>query len=120
MGVECKYWNIILYIRTVQYLIRKVFSVPVYVAEAYPVSSIIVEINVQLIFPVVQIDAHVFLFIDAFGWKFFEKYKNRYPFLQRFIDNGVVSKITAQFPSTTAAEVTTITILIKIPNTDKP
>jgi predicted AlkP superfamily pyrophosphatase or phosphodiesterase len=50
----------------------------------------------------------VFLFIDAFGWKFFEKYKNKYPFLQRFIDKGVVSKITAQFPSTTAAEVTTM------------
>ena len=50
----------------------------------------------------------VFLFIDAFGWKFFEKYKNKYPILQRFIDKGVVSKITAQFPSTTAAEVTTM------------
>ncbi len=50
----------------------------------------------------------VFLFIDAFGWKFFEKYKNKYPVLQRFVDKGVVSKITAQFPSTTAAEVTTM------------
>ncbi len=50
----------------------------------------------------------VFLFIDAFGWKFFEKYKDKYPFLHRFIDKGVVSKITAQFPSTTAAEVTTM------------
>lgn len=50
----------------------------------------------------------VFFFIDAFGWNFFEKYKDRYPFLQRFINKGVVSKITAQFPSTTAAEVTTM------------
>lgn len=50
----------------------------------------------------------VFLFIDAFGWKFFEKYKSKYPVLQRFVHHGVVSKITAQFPSTTAAEVTTM------------
>ena len=50
----------------------------------------------------------VFLFVDAFGWKFFEKYKNKYPALQRFINKGVVSKITSQFPSTTAVHVTTI------------
>lgn len=50
----------------------------------------------------------IFLFVDAFGWKLFEKYKNQYQALQRFIDKGMVSKITAQFPSTTAAEVTTI------------
>lgn len=50
----------------------------------------------------------VFFFVDAFGWKFFEKNKNKYPSLKRFIDRGIVSKITAQFPSTTAAEVTTV------------
>lgn len=50
----------------------------------------------------------VFVFVDAFGWKFFNKYKNRYPALQRFIKKGVVSKITSQFPSTTAAHVTSI------------
>ena len=50
----------------------------------------------------------VFLFIDAFGWKFFEKYKDKYPFLREFVNEGVVSKITSQFPSTTAAHVTTI------------
>ncbi|KKQ97415.1 MAG: hypothetical protein UT24_C0008G0074 [Candidatus Woesebacteria bacterium GW2011_GWB1_39_12] len=50
----------------------------------------------------------VFLFIDAFGWKFFDKYKNKYPALQRFINKGVVSKITSQFPSTTAVQVTSI------------
>ena len=50
----------------------------------------------------------VFFFVDAFGWKFFEKYKEKYPALQRFINNGAISKITAQFPSTTAAEVTTM------------
>jgi len=48
----------------------------------------------------------VFLFVDAFGWKFFEKYEDRYPSLQRFVKNGVVSKITSQFPSTTSVHVT--------------
>lgn len=50
----------------------------------------------------------VFIFVDAFGWKFFEKYKNKYPALRRFVENGTVSKITSQFPSTTAAHITTI------------
>lgn len=50
----------------------------------------------------------ILLYVDAFGWKFFEKYADKYPFLKRFLDQGVVSKITAQFPSTTAAHVTSI------------
>jgi len=54
-------------------------------------------------------DAVVFLFLDGFGWKYFERYAD-HPFLKRFLEGegGIVSKITAQFPSTTAAEVTTI------------
>ncbi len=46
----------------------------------------------------------VFL-IDGFGWRFIEQFKN-YPFIQWIIKNGVLSKITTQFPSTTAAHVT--------------
>lgn len=49
----------------------------------------------------------VFLFVDAFGWKFYEENKDRYPSLQRFVNHGVVSKITSQFPSTTPVHVTT-------------
>ncbi len=50
----------------------------------------------------------VLLFIiDGFGWKFLEKYKDRYPFLKRFYEEGIVSKLTSQFPSTTAAHITT-------------
>jgi predicted AlkP superfamily pyrophosphatase or phosphodiesterase len=52
-------------------------------------------------------DTVILFFLDAFGWRFFEKYID-HPFLQRFVQQGVVSKITSQFPSTTAAEVTTI------------
>ena len=48
------------------------------------------------------------LFIDAFGWRFCQSRLERYPFLQRFAQNGIAQKITAQFPSTTAAHVTCI------------
>lgn len=50
----------------------------------------------------------ILLFVDAFGWRFFEKYKDEYPILQKFLTEGVVSKLTSQFPSTTSAHVTTI------------
>jgi predicted AlkP superfamily pyrophosphatase or phosphodiesterase len=53
-------------------------------------------------------DAVVLLFVDAFGWRFFEKYHQRSPFLARAVEQGLVSKLTSQFPSTTAAHVTTI------------
>ncbi len=53
-------------------------------------------------------DKVVFFLIDAFGWRFFEQYRDRYPFLQRFIADGKVAKLTSQFPSTTAAHVTTL------------
>ncbi len=50
----------------------------------------------------------ILFFIDAFGWHFFSKYKNKYPFLKYFLKKGVVSKLTSQFPSTTANCVTCI------------
>ena len=53
-------------------------------------------------------DTIIVFLIDAFGWRFFYKYAASYPFLQHFINNGVVSCLTSQFPSTTAAHVTTI------------
>jgi predicted AlkP superfamily pyrophosphatase or phosphodiesterase len=53
-------------------------------------------------------DKVVLLFVDAFGWRFFDRYKDRYPFLKRVVAQGVASKLTSQFPSTTAAHVTTI------------
>lgn len=55
-----------------------------------------------------QYDAVVVCFIDSFGWRFFERYAERSPFLKRFIDTGTACKITTQFPSTTAAHVTTM------------
>jgi predicted AlkP superfamily pyrophosphatase or phosphodiesterase len=53
-------------------------------------------------------DHVVFLFLDGFGWRFFEEYKTRIPFLKRCEDEGIVSKLTSMFPSTTAAHVTCI------------
>jgi predicted AlkP superfamily pyrophosphatase or phosphodiesterase len=55
-----------------------------------------------------KFDKVVFFLIDAFGWRFFEKYSDRYPFLQHFIKHGQVSQLTSQFPSTTSAHVTTL------------
>src|SRR5689334_10518856 len=53
-------------------------------------------------------DKVILLFVDAFGWRFFERYCESYPFLKRIAAQGVVSKLTTQFPSTTAAHTTTI------------
>ena len=53
-------------------------------------------------------DKVVLVFVDAFGWRFFEQRSETYPFLKRIMAEGVVSKLTAQFPSTTAAHVTAI------------
>ena len=53
-------------------------------------------------------DKVIFFFVDAFGWRFFERYADKYDFLQTVMKQGVASKITSQFPSTTAAHVTNI------------
>lgn len=50
----------------------------------------------------------VLFFIDAFGWRFLERFKDENSLLREFRRGGVISKITSQFPSTTAAHVTTI------------
>src|SRR5690606_9575535 len=55
-----------------------------------------------------QYDTVILFFIDAFGWRFFEQYADEHPFLQRLMRDGIVSQLTTQFPSTTAAHVTTI------------
>ncbi len=53
-------------------------------------------------------DSVVLILIDGFGWQFLEKNHTKYPFLSRFFRDGIVSKLTAQFPSTTAAHITTL------------
>jgi predicted AlkP superfamily pyrophosphatase or phosphodiesterase len=61
-----------------------------------------------LLDPLRSYDTVILFLIDGFGWCFYEKYKDRFPFLKRIEKEGVVSKLTAQFPSTTAAHVTTL------------
>src|SRR3990167_6753560 len=44
-------------------------------------------------------DVALLFFLDGFGWRFFNKHLD-HPFLHRFLDEGIVSRLTAQFPST--------------------
>ena len=53
-------------------------------------------------------DKVILILVDAFGWRFFEQYVDQFEFLKHFQVEGIVSKLTTQFPSTTAAHVTTI------------
>jgi hypothetical protein len=50
----------------------------------------------------------VAVLLDALGWAFVERFAERAPLLARLREQGVVSKLTTQFPSTTTAHVTTL------------
>lgn len=52
-------------------------------------------------------DAVVLFLVDGFGWRFFERFQDS-PFLRRMANQGRIEKLTSQFPSTTAAHLTTI------------
>jgi predicted AlkP superfamily pyrophosphatase or phosphodiesterase len=52
-------------------------------------------------------DAVVLFLVDGFGWRFFERFQDA-PFLQRMAKHGRIEKLISQFPSTTAAHLTTI------------
>ena len=54
-----------------------------------------------------QYDAVVLFFIDGFGWRFFERFQEA-AFLKRFARHGRIEKLISQFPSTTAAHLTSI------------
>lgn len=47
------------------------------------------------------------VYFDAFGWQWYERHAD-HPLLAHARDHGQVSKLTSQFPSTTAAHMTTI------------
>ena len=55
-----------------------------------------------------QYETVILFFVDAFGWCFWERYREAHPFLAWLAERGIVSKLTSQFPSTTAAHVTAI------------
>jgi predicted AlkP superfamily pyrophosphatase or phosphodiesterase len=52
-------------------------------------------------------DAVVLFLVDGFGWRFFERFQDA-PFLKRMAKQGRIEKLISQFPSTTAAHLTTI------------
>ena len=52
-------------------------------------------------------DAVVLFLVDGFGWRFYERFQDA-AFIQRIAKQGKIEKLTSQFPSTTAAHVTTI------------
>jgi predicted AlkP superfamily pyrophosphatase or phosphodiesterase len=52
-------------------------------------------------------DAIVLFLVDGFGWRFFERFQDA-PFLKRIAKQGRIEKLISQFPSTTAAHLTTI------------
>lgn len=54
-----------------------------------------------------EYDAVVLFLVDGFGWRFFERFQGA-PFLQRMAKQGRIEKLISQFPSTTAAHLTTI------------
>ncbi|NOY99765.1 MAG: alkaline phosphatase family protein [Chloroflexi bacterium] len=62
--------------------------------------------RIKTVFERQEYEVVILFLIDAFGWRFFEKHQDA-PFLQYLSRHGTVEKITAQFPSTTAAHVTT-------------
>ncbi|MBK6793279.1 MAG: alkaline phosphatase family protein [Anaerolineales bacterium] len=63
--------------------------------------------RIQEAFASKKYDAVVLFFVDAFGWRFFERFQEA-SFIKRIAKHGKVEKITSQFPSTTAAHVTTM------------
>src|ERR1044071_7640942 len=52
-------------------------------------------------------DAVVLFLVDGFGWRFYERFQDA-AFIQRIAKHGRIEKLTSQFPSTTAAHITTI------------
>lgn len=52
-------------------------------------------------------DAVVLFLIDGFGWRFFERFQDA-PFIKSIAKHGRIEKLISQFPSTTAAHLTSI------------
>lgn len=52
----------------------------------------------------------VLVFVDSFGWEFWQRYMGRFQTLRRVVEHGVLTPISALFPSTTSASVTTLNL----------
>ena len=52
-------------------------------------------------------DKVILFFMDGFAWRFFQQFSHL-PFFEKIKQKSIISKITSQFPSTTAAHTATI------------
>ncbi len=52
----------------------------------------------------------VLIFVDAFGWQFWQQYHARFRTTARVVEQGTLTPISALFPSTTAASVATLNL----------
>jgi Type I phosphodiesterase / nucleotide pyrophosphatase len=52
----------------------------------------------------------VLFFIDSFGWQFWQEHHHRFRATRRVIESGTLTPISALFPSTTAASVSTMNL----------
>lgn len=59
-----------------------------------------------LVNPDAQYECLIVILVDGFGWRFLKNHLEEFPFLRRFLTQGVVSQITSQFPSTTVSHLT--------------
>lgn len=50
----------------------------------------------------------VLFLLDSLGWQMLQRFGARHPLMRRLHKHGIVTQLTAQFPSTTAAHTTTI------------
>lgn len=50
----------------------------------------------------------VLFFVDSFGWEFWQRYTPRSRIMRRVVEQGILTPISALFPSTTSASVTTM------------
>lgn len=52
----------------------------------------------------------VLVLVDSFGWQFWQQHHRRFRTTSRIIENGTLTPISALFPSTTAASVSTLNL----------
>ena len=52
----------------------------------------------------------VLFFVDAFGWQFWQQYHRRFRTMRHVVEAGTLTPISALFPSTTAASVSTLNL----------
>jgi predicted AlkP superfamily pyrophosphatase or phosphodiesterase len=52
----------------------------------------------------------VLILVDSFGWQFWQRHGQRSRIMRRVIDRGVLTPISALFPSTTAASISTLNL----------